>query len=73
MDICRIDEPPLDPVADSGGATPGSHRSACWLPPSALGMDPEAERLRRRASAEGRATGPGSLDGDGREGPDERS
>jgi oligopeptide/dipeptide ABC transporter ATP-binding protein len=77
MDICRIDEPPLDPVADSGGATPGSHRSACWLPPSALGMDPEAERLRRRASAEGRATGTGpgsgSPDSGGREGPDERS
>jgi oligopeptide/dipeptide ABC transporter ATP-binding protein len=75
MDICRTDEPPLDPVADPDGATRGSHRSACWLPPTALGVGPEAERIRLRASAAGRATSAGteSPNSGGREGSDERS
>ncbi|MDX6434616.1 MAG: peptide/nickel transport system ATP-binding protein [Streptosporangiaceae bacterium] len=74
MDVCRSDEPPLLAVGDPGEGGRRPHRSACWLPPAALGVGPEAERIRRRAVAEGRtggaAPGPGDEDG---EGPDERS
>jgi oligopeptide/dipeptide ABC transporter ATP-binding protein len=57
MDRCRADEPPLLPVGGPAGERP--HRSACWLPPAALGVSPEAERVRLRAVAEGRAARPG--------------
>jgi peptide/nickel transport system ATP-binding protein len=43
MDRCATDEPALMPVA--GGP---EHRSACWLPPGAVGAGEEAERLRLR-------------------------
>ena len=42
MDVCRAEEPGLLPV--SGGA---GHRSACWLPPGAVGTGAEAEAARR--------------------------
>jgi oligopeptide/dipeptide ABC transporter ATP-binding protein len=47
MDTCRVNEPPLREVA-------AGHGSACWLPKGALGLTPEAERLRESAVAEGR-------------------
>jgi peptide/nickel transport system ATP-binding protein len=45
MDRCAIDEPPLLPVA--GGT---DHRSACWLPPGAVGAGEAAEALRLRVA-----------------------
>jgi oligopeptide/dipeptide ABC transporter ATP-binding protein len=69
MDLCRTDEPPLASVGDPDEAdeavrTP--HRSACWLPADALGMGPEAERIRQRAVAGGRAARAGAQErGDG--------
>jgi hypothetical protein len=65
MDRCRVDEPPLLPVGGPVGGPAGGpaggrpHRSACWLPPAALGVSPEAERVRLLAIAEGRAARPG--------------
>ena len=45
MDRCAVDEPPLLPVA--GGT---DHRSACWLPPGAVGAGEAAEALRLRVA-----------------------
>jgi peptide/nickel transport system ATP-binding protein len=50
MDRCLTDEPALTPVGDASG-----HRSACWLPTSAVGSDAEAEDTRRRAVQAGRS------------------
>ncbi len=50
MDRCLTDEPALAPVGDAG-----EHRSACWLPSSALGPGPEAEDTRRRTVQAGRS------------------
>jgi peptide/nickel transport system ATP-binding protein len=50
MDRCVTDEPALIPVGDAGG-----HKSACWLPTSAVGSDAEAEDTRRRAVHAGRS------------------
>jgi oligopeptide/dipeptide ABC transporter ATP-binding protein len=49
MDRCLTDTPPLAAVKGEAG-----HRSACWLPPSAVGMTEEAEALRVRAVGDGR-------------------
>ncbi|HVB42764.1 MAG TPA: ABC transporter ATP-binding protein [Streptosporangiaceae bacterium] len=49
MDRCLTEQPPLVPVGDAG-----EHRSACWLPPAAIGLDSETEDLRRQAVALGR-------------------
>jgi oligopeptide/dipeptide ABC transporter ATP-binding protein len=59
MDVCRSDEPPLLAVGDPGEGGRRPHRSACWLPPAALGVGPEAERIRRRAAAAGRSAAAG--------------
>jgi peptide/nickel transport system ATP-binding protein len=45
MDRCAVDEPPLLPVA--GGT---DHRSACWLPPGAVGAGEAAAALRLRVA-----------------------
>jgi oligopeptide/dipeptide ABC transporter ATP-binding protein len=50
MDRCVTDEPALTPVGDAGG-----HKSACWLPTSAVGSDAGAEDTRRRAVQAGRS------------------
>ncbi|MGN6677666.1 MAG: ABC transporter ATP-binding protein, partial [Streptosporangiaceae bacterium] len=50
MDRCLTDEPSLVPVGDSG-----EHRSACWLPSSALGSDAAAEETRRQVVQAGRS------------------
>jgi peptide/nickel transport system ATP-binding protein len=50
MDRCLTDEPRLVPVGDVG-----EHRSACWLPSSALGLDRDAEDTRKRAVLAGRS------------------
>jgi oligopeptide/dipeptide ABC transporter ATP-binding protein len=50
MDRCLTDEPRLVPVGDAG-----EHRSACWLPSSALGLDRDAEDTRKRAVLAGRS------------------
>jgi hypothetical protein len=50
MDRCLTDEPALTPVGDAS-----EHRSACWLPSSAVGSDAQAEDTRRRAVAAGRS------------------
>ncbi len=49
MDRCLTDTPPLTAVKGEDG-----HRSACWLPPSAVGLTAEAEELRTRTVGEGR-------------------
>jgi peptide/nickel transport system ATP-binding protein len=49
MDRCLSDEPPLTAVGDAG-----AHRSACWLPPTALGVAAEAETERVRVVSAGR-------------------
>jgi oligopeptide/dipeptide ABC transporter ATP-binding protein len=49
MDRCLTEEPPLAAVGDAG-----AHRSACWLPPNAIGLAEEAEAQRRLAVAQGR-------------------
>jgi oligopeptide/dipeptide ABC transporter ATP-binding protein len=74
MDRCRTDGPPLAPVGELDETAATAHRSACWLPADALGTGPEAERIRLRAVAQGRAARAGVRQpGDGdREGPDER-
>jgi oligopeptide/dipeptide ABC transporter ATP-binding protein len=57
MDRCITDEPPLRPVGagtETGPATGGGHDSACWLPEAALGLGPDAEKLRAKAVEEGR-------------------
>jgi oligopeptide/dipeptide ABC transporter ATP-binding protein len=48
MDRCRSQIPPLAEV----GAL---HRSACWLPYGALGLDDVAEQRRKKAAAAGRS------------------
>jgi oligopeptide/dipeptide ABC transporter ATP-binding protein len=50
MDRCLTDQPDLHPVGDASG-----HRSACWLPASAVGSDREAEDARKRAVGAGRS------------------
>jgi oligopeptide/dipeptide ABC transporter ATP-binding protein len=50
MDRCLTDEPVLSPVGDASG-----HRSACWLPSSAVGSGPEAEATRKRVVQAGRS------------------
>jgi oligopeptide/dipeptide ABC transporter ATP-binding protein len=50
MDRCLTDEPTLTPVGGASG-----HRSACWLPASAVGSDREAEDVRKRAVGAGRS------------------
>jgi peptide/nickel transport system ATP-binding protein len=50
MDRCLTDQPDLHPVGDIG-----EHRSACWLPATALGAGHDAEQTRRHAVAEGRS------------------
>jgi oligopeptide/dipeptide ABC transporter ATP-binding protein len=52
MDRCLAEEPTLHAVGDAG-----AHRSACWLPASALGSGAAAEDLRRRTVEEGRGAG----------------
>jgi len=52
MDRCLSDQPDLIPVGDAG-----EHRSACWLPAAATGLDDHAEQLRARAVELGRTTG----------------
>jgi oligopeptide/dipeptide ABC transporter ATP-binding protein len=49
MDVCPADEPPLMPI--EGAQVP--HRSACWLPHSAVGLGTEAEAVRRDAAGLG--------------------
>jgi oligopeptide/dipeptide ABC transporter ATP-binding protein len=71
MDVCRTGEPPLASVGDPDEAVRTPHRSACWLPPDALGVGPEAERIRWRAVTGGRSAQ--EPDDAGREGSDERS
>jgi oligopeptide/dipeptide ABC transporter ATP-binding protein len=41
MEVCRVDEPALRPVREGPG-----HRSACWLPPNAVGTTPSVEAIR---------------------------
>ncbi|HEX6473332.1 MAG TPA: ABC transporter ATP-binding protein [Streptosporangiaceae bacterium] len=53
MDRCVTDEPPLRPVGTDAEIGVG-HDSACWLPQPAVGLGPEAERLRADAVGEGR-------------------
>jgi hypothetical protein len=48
MNRCRAEIPPLTGV----GAL---HRSACWLPSGALGLDDVAEQRRKKAAEAGRA------------------
>jgi oligopeptide/dipeptide ABC transporter ATP-binding protein len=50
MDKCLTQQPNLHAVGDAG-----EHRSACWLPASAIGLTEEAEALRVRAVEEGRS------------------
>jgi hypothetical protein len=50
MDVCRTDAPGLTPVVTATKEATGPHRSACWLPHTALGLGPDAERIRRRAA-----------------------
>jgi oligopeptide/dipeptide ABC transporter ATP-binding protein len=50
MDRCMSEAPPLTTLESEAGG----HRSACWLPPSALGLGAEAEELRDGAVAAGR-------------------
>ncbi len=50
MDRCLTDEPALTAVGGAAG-----HRSACWLPTSAVGSGREAEEARRRAVEAGRS------------------
>src|SRR6266581_4591824 len=49
MDRCLSDQPGLVAVGDAG-----EHRSACWLPPAAIGLSGQAEELRKRAVEQGR-------------------
>jgi oligopeptide/dipeptide ABC transporter ATP-binding protein len=49
MDVCPADEPPLMPI--EGAQVP--HRSACWLPHSAVGLGTEAGAVRRDAAGLG--------------------
>ena len=49
MDRCLTEQPDLVPVGEAGG-----HRSACWLPAAATGLDAEAEALRTAAVEMGR-------------------
>jgi oligopeptide/dipeptide ABC transporter ATP-binding protein len=49
MDRCLTEQPDLIAV----GAT-GQHRSACWLPVAAAGIEQDAEEIRRRAVEQGR-------------------
>ena len=49
MDRCLTDEPALVPVGDASG-----HRSACWLPATAIGLTDDAEHQRTRAVELGR-------------------
>jgi oligopeptide/dipeptide ABC transporter ATP-binding protein len=51
MDRCRADEPRLDPAGDGSDPT---HRSACWLPHDAVGLDAATEEIRRRTAERGR-------------------
>jgi peptide/nickel transport system ATP-binding protein len=51
MDRCLTDQPPLVAVKGESG-----HRSACFLPTSAVGLSEEAEGSRTRAVGEGRTT-----------------
>jgi oligopeptide/dipeptide ABC transporter ATP-binding protein len=55
MDRCMTEEPQLTPVG-SGADDTFEHRSACFLPTSALGSDAEAEALRKRTVEMGRGT-----------------
>ncbi|HZV50853.1 MAG TPA: ABC transporter ATP-binding protein [Candidatus Dormibacteraeota bacterium] len=49
MDVCRREPPRLRPVDVNG-----SHESACWLPPEAVGLGAEADARRRAAAGSGR-------------------
>jgi oligopeptide/dipeptide ABC transporter ATP-binding protein len=49
MDRCLTDEPRLIPVGDAG-----AHRSACFLPVTAVGTSAQAEAARQHAVLEGR-------------------
>ncbi len=49
MDRCLTEEPRLIPVGDAG-----AHRSACFLPSSAVGTSPQAEDARAQMVLEGR-------------------
>jgi oligopeptide/dipeptide ABC transporter ATP-binding protein len=49
MDRCLTDQPVLEPVGEAG-----QHRSACWLPASALGLTDAAEHERAQAVELGR-------------------
>ena len=50
MDQCISEAPPLVTLQSEAGG----HRSACWLPQAALGLDAKAEELRAEAVAAGR-------------------
>ena len=50
MDQCITEQPPLVTLQSEAGG----HRSACWLPQAALGLDAKAEELRAEAVAAGR-------------------
>jgi oligopeptide/dipeptide ABC transporter ATP-binding protein len=51
MPVCHTEEPGLLPIVQQASAQSGElHRSACWLPHTALGLGPEAERIRREAA-----------------------
>ncbi len=50
MDRCLSEQPNLLPVGDAG-----EHRSACFLPPAAIGLSDEAESLRRHTVELGRS------------------
>jgi oligopeptide/dipeptide ABC transporter ATP-binding protein len=50
MDQCISEQPPLVTLQSEAGG----HRSACWLPRAAIGLDAEAEELRAEAVANGR-------------------
>jgi peptide/nickel transport system ATP-binding protein len=49
MDRCLTDQPDLHPVGDASG-----HKSACWLPATAIGLTDDAEHQRARAVELGR-------------------
>ena len=51
MDICVRDQPDLTPVSDGVG-----HRSACWLPATAVGVGESADAARRRHVASRRGS-----------------
>jgi oligopeptide/dipeptide ABC transporter ATP-binding protein len=50
MDRCITEAPPLVTLQSEAGG----HRSACWLPRAALGLDARAEESRQAAVGEGR-------------------